>query len=176
MRGLKSPPAGRQAPGVHLRGRKGVDGRTRCGYAYAEGGVMRRNKLEVYIHFIWTTWDREPWIVSGIERRIWRAIESEIRQLGCEVLAIGGMADHVHLLVKMSATCSIAELLKQTKGNSSHFVNDVLKPSVHFKWQPNYGAYSVSASEVEIIKDYITHQKAHHANGTLQAYLEESSE
>jgi REP element-mobilizing transposase RayT len=128
---------------------------------------MRRNKLALYIHLVWATWDRLPLITPDIERRLHRNIESEARKQGCNVLAINGVQDHIHLLVSLPATVTIANLVKQVKGVSSHFVNETLKPAAQFKWQASYGAFTVSRWDVDRIVAYIQRQKEHHAADTL---------
>jgi putative transposase len=137
---------------------------------------MRRNKLALYVHLVWATWDRLPFITSEIERRLHRNIESEAQEQGCMVLALNGTDDHVHVLVSIPATISIANLVKQLKGVSSHFVNDELRPAHDFKWQGSYGAFSVSRWDVDKIVGYIKHQKEHHANGELLPEFEETFE
>lgn len=64
---------------------------------------MRQSKIEIYLHFVWATLGRNPFITTEIEREIYRCIENEARQMGCEILALNGMPDHVHLLVKIPA-------------------------------------------------------------------------
>lgn len=95
---------------------------------------MRRNKLALHLHLNWATWERLPLITPDIERRLYRNIESEARGMGCTVLALNGVEDHTHLLVKYPATISISDLVKQLKGVSSHFVNKVLESNDFFKW------------------------------------------
>src|SRR3954467_5778890 len=73
--------------------------------------AMRRNKLAVYIHFVWGTWDRQPVITASIERDLHRGIESLCLEAGCPALAVGGTADHVHLLVALSSTITLGELM-----------------------------------------------------------------
>lgn len=137
---------------------------------------MRRNKLKMFLHLIWGTWDRLPLITPDIERRLLRNIESEARKLGCTVLAINSTEDHIHILVKIPATITVANLLKQLKGVSSHFVNETLRPPFKFKWQDNYGAFTVSRWDVDKIKGYIKRQKEHHRSGDLVKGLEASFE
>ena len=137
---------------------------------------MRRNKLVLFLHLVWGTWDRLPLITPDIERRLLRNIESEARKLGCVVLAINGTEDHVHILVKIPATITIANLLKQIKGVSSHFVNETLCPRTKFKWQGYYGAFTVSRWDVDKIKGYIKRQKEHHRSGNLIDEFEASFE
>ena len=137
---------------------------------------MRRNKLEVFIHFVWATWDRAPLIQPAVERRLYRNIFSEAEKQGCKVLALNGIADHVHLLVKMPSTVTMATVMKQVKGVSSNFANDELFPNRRFKWQGGYGAFSVSRWDVDKIMGYIRKQKSHHADKTMWPEFEETFE
>ena len=137
---------------------------------------MRKNKLALFLHLIWATWDRMPLITPEIERRLYRDIENEARQLGCTVLALNGMPDHVHLVVSIPTTITIAELVKQVKGVSSHFVNEVLGPETKFKWQGHYGAFTVSRWDVDKIVNYVKGQKEHHRLGDFFPEWEESFE
>jgi putative transposase len=137
---------------------------------------MRRDTLAIYVHLVWATWDRLPLITPAIERPLHRVIASEAQKMGCTLLALNSVPDHLHILVRMPSTVAVAELVKQLKGVSSHFVNDTLKPKPPFKWQGFYGAFSVSRWDVEQIVAYIQRQKEHHEVGTLIAELESVSE
>ena len=137
---------------------------------------MKRNKLALYLHLVWATWDRLPLITPEIERRLYRNIESEARNMGCMVLALNGMPDHVHLVVSFPTTISIADLAKQVKGVSSHFVNETLKPETQFKWQGSYGAFTVSRWDLEKVIEYVKRQKDHHLAGDLYPEWEETFE
>ena len=137
---------------------------------------MRRNKLRLYLHLVWATWDRLPLITPEIERQLYRCIENEAKDKGCKVLALNGIADHVHLVVSIPTTITIAELVKQVKGVSSRFVNEVLAPPTRFKWQGCYGAFTVSRWDVDKIVQYVKRQKEHHAANELWADWEETFE
>jgi REP element-mobilizing transposase RayT len=137
---------------------------------------MRRNKLQLYLHLVWATWDREPLITPGIERPLYRCIQQEAQKQGCTVLALNGVADHVHLVVSFPTTITIADLAKQVKGVSSCFVNDQLSPSSQFKWQGFYGAFTVSRWDVDKVVTYVKRQKEHHRANTLLAEWEEMFE
>ncbi len=137
---------------------------------------MRRNKLQLFAHLVWATWDRTPWIVPEIEVPLYNFITQEVHKQGGVVLALNGMLDHTHLLTHFAPTISIADLVKQVKGSSSHFVNEALRPAVHFKWQGSYGAFTVSEVGLEACIRYIQRQKEHHARGTLLAPFEETYE
>jgi REP element-mobilizing transposase RayT len=115
-------------------------------------------------------------ITPEIERRLHRNIESEAREMGCTVLALNGMPDHVHLVTSFPTTITIADLVKQVKGVSSHFVNETLKPASQFKWQGSYGAFTVSRWDLERVIEYVKHQKEHHATDELFPEWEEAFE
>src|SRR5260221_10938036 len=94
----------------------------------------RSNMIRVAIQFVWTTHERHPLIAAEHERRLWRHIEAVSKQLRCDVLAVGGMPDHIHLLVNFANTISMGELMKRVKGASSHFISEELTGS-WFAWQ-----------------------------------------
>ncbi len=135
-----------------------------------------QNKVRVHVHFIWAIWDRLPLISSSIERRMYREIEAICAKKHCDVLALGGTEDHVHLLVNLSNTITIADLMEAVKGSSSHFANEELVPAGTFKWQGSYGAFSVSPHEKAKVINYINQQKEHHANGTIWPNAEKTEE
>ena len=137
---------------------------------------MLRSKAEIYMHFVWSTWGREPLVTDAIERRLYRCIAAEAVKKGCKILQLNGMPDHVHLVVKMPTTISVAELAKQVKGVSSTFGRNVLVPGEFFGWQDRYGAFSVSRWDVEMICNYVRNQKEHHGGGALRTELEETEE
>ncbi|MBC7228363.1 MAG: IS200/IS605 family transposase [Thermoflexales bacterium] len=137
---------------------------------------MRRDALALYIHLVWATWDRLPLLTPEIERPVHRVIASEAQKMGCVLLALNSVPDHLHILVRVPSTLTVAKLVKQLKGVSSHFLNEVLRPDPPFKWQGFYGASSVSHWDVERIVAYIRRQKEHHQVGTLIPELESVSE
>jgi putative transposase len=121
--------------------------------------TLRQNKLSVFLHLVWSTWDRLPLISETIERDLYRYIENTCRQHGCSVLAIGGTVDHVHLLVSYANTITIGDLMEYVKGGSSRFVTEKLNPGEFFKWQGNYGTFSVSPHDKNKVIRYIENQK-----------------
>src|SRR5262249_24823909 len=133
-------------------------------------------KAEIYLHFVWATRLREPMVATEHERSLHRCIDAEARNLGCTVLALNGMPDQVHLLVQVPTRVSAAELMKQVKGASSHFMNGYLPDGEGFRWQDGYGCFSVSRSHVRRVKAYVTNQKRHHREGDLWPEWEETDE
>ena len=85
---------------------------------------MRHNKLSLFVHLNWTTWDRSPLMGNDMERQLHRNLQSQAGKLGCKVYALNGTEDHVHVLVEIPAILSISQVVKSLKGVSSHFVNE----------------------------------------------------
>ena len=86
--------------------------------------------------------------------------------------AIGGMEDHVHLLVRLHPTIAVATLVKEVKGTSSHLVSHEITPGELFKWQGGYGAFTIRKKDVLRVKAYIENQELHNAEGSLQVQWE----
>jgi REP-associated tyrosine transposase len=127
----------------------------------------------VYVHYVWTTWSRKPLISAELRRRIYACIAAKCEELRCELLEIGGTEDHVHVLARVHSLVSVAELAKGMKGASSHLVNHDLAPDGFFRWQGNYGAFSISEREIGPVRDYIRRQEEHHANDLLRPEWEQ---
>lgn len=137
---------------------------------------MRQTRVGVFVHLVWATWDRLPLLVGERQRLVYRAIETKCAEMGAEIIALGGVEDHVHLLLRMPPTHSIADLVGQIKGASSHLATHVADATDtnrdFFKWQGAYGAFSVSAPGLPTVAAYINHQRQHHADGTTVAAYE----
>ena len=89
-----------------------------------------------------------------------------------DLLAVGGMGDHVHLLVQLPSTVSIADAVKQLRGSSSHFTNHEVEKTAGFRWQGSYGAFSVSERILPRVRHYIVNQEEHHRTGKLHRAYE----
>lgn len=92
--------------------------------------------------------------------------------LGCALLAIGGMSDHIHVLLQFSPAVSLAQLIGEMKGASSHLMTHEICPGAFFKWQGGYGAFTLCKPEVPQVTRYIEQQRIHHANGSIITGLE----
>lgn len=133
---------------------------------------MTSSAKAVYLHLVWTTINREMLITPQIERIIHRCIVNQVNRLGCTTLAVNGMSDHIHLLVKFPTTVTIAQCVQKAKGVSSKLINENYSPQPPFRWQAGYGVYSVSRWDTEKIKNYVINQKNHHQSMKLITYLE----
>ncbi len=129
------------------------------------------NKL--WIHAIWATKFRQPLIIPAAEKAIHDYIRNQLIEMGCPVRIINGMPDHVHCLFLLNPQKSIAEVIKQMKGSSSHFINQNNLTSAKFAWQTGYAAFSISESVLDRVFCYIKGQKAHHAKKSSQQEFDE---
>lgn len=99
-------------------------------------------------------------ISPELKPKLYEYVGGTIRGLGGIALEINGMADHIHLLVKLKPTILFSDFLRDLKSNTSSWakVNGVQK----FGWQRRYGAFTVSESQLKIVRNYIKNQERHH--------------
>jgi putative transposase len=133
---------------------------------------MPHSLCSVWIHSIFTTKIREFLISDKIEDEVYAHITEQMELAGCSPEIINGMPDHIHMLFQLSAKISIADLLKQIKGNTPHWINENNLIDGKFEWQTGYAAYSVSESELQTVYYYIKNQKLHHSTGKLEMKYE----
>ena len=129
---------------------------------------MTHNYTRLFYNFVWATWDRTPLLVSEIKETAYAVIRSQCTEMEAKVLSIGGIENHVHLLVSLPATINISDFIKSVKGVSSRTLNQKYgRPAWSFKWQGRYGVITVCPSHVSLIRTYIENQKQHHGAGRL---------
>jgi len=129
---------------------------------------MSHSFCRIWVHSIWSTKDHHPFISSAIENQLFDIIRQEFLKIGCPVRIVNGMPDHVHCLFLLNPQKSIAEVIKQIKGSSSHIINQQDLITEKFAWQVGYGAFSVSESVLPKAYTYIKNQKQHHQKKSFQ--------
>lgn len=102
-------------------------------------------------------------ITNETKTRLYEYIGGVLRAKGGIALAIGGMNDHLHVLAKLRPDESLSNILRDLKANSSGWMHKVFPEIKDFSWQNGYGAFTVSASQIEIVRQYIASQEKHHA-------------
>ena len=136
---------------------------------------MSHNYLRLFYHFVWATWDRTPLLTAEVEEKAYALIRQQVTTCGGEVFAIGGVEDHVHLLVSLPPTLVLSDFIKSVKGVPSRALNETFgRPAWSFTWQGRYGAITVCPSHVGLIRGYVEKQKQHHADGSLRASCEKT--
>ena len=134
------------------------------------------SRVELFVHAVWATALRRPMIAASWKQELYRVIATKCIALDCTPRAIGGIADHVHLLAQIHATTSVAQLLAGVKGASSHAINQRPAPGAAFAWQACYFATSVSPDDVPAVEHYIRDQERHHRSAALLHDFEPPSE
>jgi REP element-mobilizing transposase RayT len=120
------------------------------------------------MHCTFSTKERFPFIVPGLEARLWAYIGGVAKQNKMKALAVGGVADHVHALLSLPATMDYAKAVQLIKGGSSKWVHDTFSEYQKFAWQEGYAAFSVSASQIAKTIRYIANQREHHRKQSFQ--------
>ncbi len=130
---------------------------------------MVQSYTNLIYHIVFSTKNREPIIVEPLKSRLYEYIGGTIRKLGGISLAINGPEDHVHVLAKLRPDKSVSDVLRDLKANSSGWMHNVFPETKDFSWQNGYGAFTVSSSQIEKVKDYIANQEEHHRkHGTFR--------
>ncbi len=126
---------------------------------------------QVLLHIVFSTKHRAPLIDAGLQPRLYEYIGSIIRGERGSLLEIGGVEDHVHLLLRARTDLSIAELVRRIKGNSSLWAHETFPNRRAFAWQEGYGVFSVSKSQEDTVRRYIQNQEEHHRGRDFTAEL-----
>ena len=137
---------------------------------------MRRSKIVSPLHFVFATRARVPRITPAVERDVHRLLSQQARALGCEVLAVGGLPDHVHIAVLFPATITYAAFIKQCKGATSRLLKEICPQQEDFYWQQGYGVFGFARPDIKRVVDYIATQKERHERNDLWNALEETDE
>jgi putative transposase len=138
--------------------------------------AMRAPYTQLYLHLVWATWDRWPLITPEIRPIAYAGIQGQANRAKVDLIALGGVEDHVHALLRFPTTITIADLVRHLKGATSHLITHEVRRGETFRWQGGYGAFTVSKSAVGRARDYVLNQEAHHAHGTVHPELEATSE
>ena len=123
---------------------------------------MSQSYVNLIYHIVFSTKEREPFITDAYHTRLHEYIGGVIRHQGGIALGINGTADHVHLLAKLRQDHALSDMIRDFKANASGWLHQVFPELRDFAWQNGYGAFTVSASQVERVQRYIANQQAHH--------------
>jgi putative transposase len=145
-----------------------ADLRLRC-VRDAERCAMPQSLANMIVHLVFSTKDREPRFAEAERMNSMHAYLGGISaKLECPTICIGGVADHVHILARMSRTISLAEWVKELKRASTVWMQEEWPEFATFHWQAGYGAFSVSQSNTDAVVEYVRNQAEHHRTKTFQ--------
>ncbi|MHA8063100.1 IS200/IS605 family transposase [Aquirufa aurantiipilula] len=116
---------------------------------------MAHSLVQINLHVIWTTRNREPFISPEIKAPLFKHIEQELEKMDCRLIIINSMPDRIHCLFSICSTKSISFIIKQIKGSSSRYINLAHSLPNKLEWQIGYAAFSVSKLALKKVYNYI---------------------
>jgi putative transposase len=130
---------------------------------------MAQSLSKILIHTVFSTKERQPFLADReLRDETHRYLGGILNSLECQSLAVGGVADHVHLLSTLARTCTAADMVKEVKRVSSAWLKKKSKSLEQFAWQTGYGVFSIGESQVPAVKRYIANQDEHHRRASFQ--------
>lgn len=122
--------------------------------------------VKVYIHFVWSTKNREPFLNSKeLREKVWRHIQKNAKE---KKIFINGYAEHCHCLISLGIDQTIQKTMQLIKGESAYWINKNNLTESKFEWQDEYFAVSVSESMIDKVRNYIKNQEKHHLKKTFR--------
>ena len=130
---------------------------------------MPQSHAQVWLHIVFSTKDRRPFLRDSLNRQdMYRMLSHHVKENGCASASVGGHIDHVHLLVGLSRTITIAKRVEKIKTETSKWAKKSIDGAQNFSWQSGYGAFSVSHSRRDAVDRYIRNQAEHHGTVTFE--------
>ena len=130
---------------------------------------MPSTHTSLHYHLIFATKNREAILAPEWKNELHTYLGGIVRGLNATPQGVGGIADHVHLLVSLKATVCLSDFMRELKKSSSLWIRETKCP--HFQWQEGYAAFTVSASARESVSAYIANQEEHHRVTTFREEL-----
>ena len=132
---------------------------------------MAHTYTDLLVHVLFSTDKRQPFLDQELRPRLFPYMGGILKRLGSVPLMVNGVEDHVHILCRLSKSLDVSALVRELKRDSSKWIKDENPRLADFYWQNGYAAFSVSESNVEIVKRYIQNQEEHHRKMTFQDEL-----
>jgi REP element-mobilizing transposase RayT len=134
---------------------------------------MANSYTQVYIHFVFAVFGRQNLIRPDWRERLYQYITGIVRKKGHKLISIGGVEDHIHILIGTKPDEPLSKIVQEIKANSSRFINENRLLRGKFEWQKGFGAFSYSRSQIPVVARYIDNQPEHHKRRTFkQEYIE----
>ena len=137
---------------------------------------MPQSLARLHVHLIFSTKNRAPLLRDEVRDSLHRYMAVVLQNLGCPPTLINSVEDHVHILLELGRTVAISTVVEEIKTSSSKWIKTTGDGFADFAWQAGYGAFAVSESNVEMVRNYIADQREHHRKKTFQeeyrAFLE----
>ncbi|MEP6924278.1 MAG: IS200/IS605 family transposase [Pyrinomonadaceae bacterium] len=124
--------------------------------------IMAHSFTNQLLHCVFSTKERRPLIMTELASRLYPYLGGIAREHKMKLLAVGGMPDHIHLLLSLPSALSVAKAMQLIKGNSSKWIHETFAEHRLFEWQEGYGAFSIGVDGIERTISYINNQAQHH--------------
>ena len=118
--------------------------------------------VKIWVHLIWGTHNHEKIISKQLSKKLFEHFIEKSNEEKIHIEKLHTRSDHVHMLFELPSVRTMEEVARLFKGESSHWIRENNLTNFNFKWQRGYGAFSVSASQLEKVKNYIANQEEHH--------------
>lgn len=125
----------------------------------------------VIVHIIFSTKERQPFLDPTLREATHAYLAAVARNASCECYRAGGIADHVHLAIRLSRTITVADLVEKLKTSSSKWIKTQSPVHKAFAWQRGYGCFSIGPQDLDALRTYIDKQAEHHSARTFQDEL-----
>ncbi|MGQ9778548.1 MAG: IS200/IS605 family transposase [Bacillota bacterium] len=126
-----------------------------------------------FYHAVWVTKFRRPLLDEDLRPKLYEYLYGKIVEYGGTTMAVGGTADHVHIVFALPRGAELAPFFGRLKGSSSHWVNHFYRPRGDFAWQRGYGVFPVAGEELDRLCNYVRDQAHHHLQGTTVSAYED---
>lgn len=134
---------------------------------------MPQSLARLHVHLVFSTKGRRPVIDDEVREGLHGYMAVVLRNMGCPAVLINSVEDHVHVLFELARTVSVSEAVEEVKKSSSKWIKTQGDRFAGFAWQAGYGAFAVSRSNVEVVREYIARQREHHRTvGFQEEYRE----
>lgn len=134
---------------------------------------MANTYTQIYIHVVFSVKGRQSLIQKNWKDELYKYISGIAKGKQQKVYAIGGVEDHIHILLSIKPNIALADLVREIKSNSSKWINEKSLVMGRFEWQAGFGAFSCSHSQLESVIVYINNQEEHHTKKNFKfEYLE----
>lgn len=131
---------------------------------------------KLFYHVVWGTKHRLPLIEPSWEEDLYGYMWGKATTLACIPHAINGTRDHTHLVISIPPKLCVATVIGQLKGASSHRANEIFVSDKSFAWQTEYGVFSFSERSLASVVEYVSNQKQHHAEQSINVEMENCNE
>ncbi|MEI6696412.1 MAG: IS200/IS605 family transposase [Bacteroidota bacterium] len=124
--------------------------------------------IKIYVHYIWTTKNRQHFLSLDIREKLFKHIRENAKSKNIFIDFLNGYSDHVHCLVSLNDDLSVGKIAQLIKGESSYWINKNKLTNTKFEWQDEYMAIGIGDDKIQIVRDYIANQEEHHKKLSFQ--------